>query len=147
VAWSEGRAVKVLTLADRTPALEVEEPLVTARLRFVGDVLVGAQEATLVRWPLVAGGARAVVTLADARRPIRELRMLPRGLVAVTRPEREGLVVWDGETGQALAEIETGCPCEMHALSANGCVAACACADVTEVRWRTLSGPAFPGCP
>ncbi|MCC6620026.1 MAG: hypothetical protein IT385_02150 [Deltaproteobacteria bacterium] len=146
VAWSEGQRVEVRALADDSLVLEITEDAPTSRIVFDGDALVGAQGAVVVRWS-TSGAPRVATALADQRLPIRELKHLPRGLVALTRAEEQGLVIWDAARGEPVAEVSMGCQCEVHALAANGCMAACGCATLAEVRWTRLSGPAFPQCP
>jgi len=147
VAWTDGPRVEVRAVLDDASVMSVSEDAPTSRLLFDGDVLVGAQGATIVRWSMT-GAPRSVTRLSDERRTVRQLERLPRGLVAVTRAEEEGIVVWDADTGAPVAEVSFGCTCEVHALAASGCMAACGCSTPhAEVRWTRVRDAAFPGCP
>lgn len=101
--------------------------------------LWAAAKATLVRYS-AEGTASPAVQLADPGHPIRGLHRVKRGettLVAVTRPEEGGLVLW-GLDGAALGEVVTGCRCESHSLSFDGTMAACGCAPASELRYGPI---------
>ena len=68
--------------------------------------------------------------------PIRGLHRTTRvgmPVVMVKRPEDGGLHLF-GSDGKLIGGIDTGCRCEMHALSLDGKVAACGC-ESAELRW------------
>jgi hypothetical protein len=111
--------------------------------------LWAAQKAGLTRYPPTGdGGVSApepVVALeageAAGVTPIRGLHRISRGgettLVAVTRPEAGGLVLW-GLDGKVVGELVTDCRCETHALSFDGRVGACGCAPASEIRYGAI---------
>lgn len=121
-----------------------------------GEALYGAVGARLMMWSLGAeGGVRSVdlgpggsapdVAGAEpASPPIRGLHRVARGgaevMVAITRPVDGGLVMYD-ESGAAFGYLDTGCRCEIHALSADGQMAACGCVEASELRWGRVRGP------
>lgn len=73
----------------------------------------------------------------DPEAPIRGLHPGPGGARVVTRPVSGGLEVY-GLDGLPLARLDTGCRCEVHALSATSDVAACGCVEASEIRWGRL---------
>jgi hypothetical protein len=115
----------------------------SARRNATGDLIVhGAEGTTVHAWALpVSGEAPGEphhTTLsdpsADARAPIRGLHRVGERTIAVTRPPSGGLSLWDADDGKLLARLETSCPCESHAISADGGTAACRCANGSWVR-------------
>ena len=115
-----------------------------ARRNATGDLIIHGAEGTTVHvWALpVSGephGDPNVARLQDAGvegsgAPIRGLHRVGDHTVAVTRPSGGGLGLWDADNGKLLATLATDCPCEAHALSADGSTAACRCATGAWVR-------------
>lgn len=113
--------------------------------------LWAAQKAGLTRYPVSdAGGAvtaSPTVPLevgADpaGAAPIRGLHRVSRAqaeptLIAVTRPEAGGLVLW-GLDGKVAGELVTDCRCETHAVSFDGRVGACGCGPASEIRYGPI---------
>jgi hypothetical protein len=114
----------------------------SVRRNATGDLLVhGAEGTTLHVWALPLAGdapgephARALDAARGPVSPIRGLHRVGDHTVAVTRPPEGGLVLWDADTGAELKRLLTDCPCERHALSADGTTAACRCATGAWVR-------------
>ncbi|MBL8784502.1 MAG: hypothetical protein JNJ59_06355 [Deltaproteobacteria bacterium] len=98
---------------------------------------VTAQPAPVDR-DLDVRGTPAGVPSFDPEAPIRGLHPGPSGVRVVTRPVAGGLEVY-GLDGRPLARLDTGCRCEIHALSASGDVAACGCVEASEIRWGRLT--------
>lgn len=135
---------------------ELERP---SRLALSGDgaSLHGASGARVTRWSVPVDGAAPAPTTtrtigeegATDPDPIRGLHRV-RGehgsvIVAVTRPIADGLVIWSTGDGAVIGRLETGCRCESHALSDDGRVAVCGCADAAELRWgRVRASPSEP---
>lgn len=74
--------------------------------------------------------------------PIRGLHRVSRAqaeptLIAVTRPEAGGLVLW-GLDGKVAGELVTDCRCETHALSFDGRVGVCGCGPASEIRYGPI---------
>lgn len=113
--------------------------------------LWAAQKAGLTRYPASdAGGAvtaSPTVPLevgADpaGAAPIRGLHRVSRAqaeptLIAVTRPEAGGLVLW-GLDGKVAGELVTDCRCETHAVSFDGRIGACGCGPASEIRYGPI---------
>ncbi|MCB9733969.1 MAG: hypothetical protein H6745_15335 [Deltaproteobacteria bacterium] len=62
-------------------------------------------------------------------------------IVAVTRPRAGGLRLYDGDSGELLATLETGCRCEADAVATAGTLVACDCGSPSEIRFVPLSLP------
>jgi hypothetical protein len=111
-----------------------------------GELLVGARGARLVLWSLKEALPATTVVLGTGgvAAPVRGLHRVRAEsgsrIVAITRPSAGGLVAWDSD-GLPAGWLESGCRCESHALSADGSVAACGCAEASELRWGRLRRP------
>ncbi len=127
-----------------------------------GATLYGSIGPRLMTWPLTEGGKTSSLVIGasvDAPRevaghgqpfgpsaggldPIRGLHRVTRTdavtLVVVTRPVAGGLRFYAGD-GQPIGRLDTGCRCEIHALSADSKVAACGCVEAAELRWGRVT--------
>jgi len=116
-----------------------------------GMTLYGSIGARLMTWPLGPGGKTTSLVVgarpdaptdATGLDPIRGLHRVARTdavtLVVVTRPVAGGLRFFAGD-GRALGQLDSGCRCEIHALSADAKVAACGCTEGAELRWGRLT--------
>lgn len=152
VALVDGPRARVVAVPDGVERLAVTEAVPLERAALDEAMFAASEGAKVVTWGL-DGAPRAVVALRDESRPIRDLRRVvfggagPERLVAVTRPEADGLVLWTAADGAPLVEVPMGCACETHALSGDGCVAACACRGREEIRWSRISLAACAGAP
>jgi len=147
VAWLERAAARsvlvVVSVPDGAELMRVEDDAVFDRVALSADTVWASAGTSIMRRPLSGAPTRELVALSDDRYPVREVR--PD--VAVTRPADEGLVLFSSVDGSVVAEVRTGCPCELHALSGDGCVAACACVGKPDVRWAKVVRRGASGCP
>jgi|GEM_PF-2992132 len=82
------------------------------------------------------------VTIGAPGGVIRGLELLPDGrAVAVTRPKKGGVRLWDVDDGHLRVDAQSGCRCEAYALSGDGKSLACDCVPEASIRlWRLPDG-------
>ncbi len=136
-AAANPKAVMAWAMEGGAPKVLVEGKDGASRVAFAdGATLYATRNEVLTTWG-VGGQVGAVDTLPiGTELPVRGLHRTTRvgtPLALVKRPEDGGLHVF-GRDGKLVGGIDTGCRCEMHALSLDGKVAACGC-ESAELRW------------
>ncbi len=136
-AAANPKAVFAWAMEADAPKVFVEGKEGASRVALAeGATLYATRNEVLTTW--ASGGQAGAVDTRPigTELPIRGLHRTTRvgmPVVMVKRPEDGGLHLF-GSDGKLIGGIDTGCRCEMHALSLDGKVAACGC-ESAELRW------------